>query len=420
MIRVGLIGCGASAGRWRGRSCAARPGRTRWRECWRAPRATLDGFPVTADAAAFLAEPHDLIIEAGGPEAFRALVPAALECSDVWAVSPIPLADPALRARDPPHLGDDRTRAAHRPGRLRRVRRHRRGDGGRPRTPRRVRRPRRRRRARSASCSSRAPPARWRSASRRASTSRSLPRWPGRASTPRTCASCGRRADRGPHHGIHRALPRRRLRGDVEAARRPRGGHSRRRGQPDRDAARNDGGDRPAPRPDRGPPPRRVRRSLLPWSVQERPRNALRVDRAGRERPGHAARLRACAPSSASSSPRIEGEFRWDRASLSGVAALSILLSGALSPFTGWLADRWGPRRVIIVACAILGVGCLWASQVGALWQMYASGRSPPGHWRCRRRHARRPPPWPPAGSSPGAGSSSGSSARPRRPASSS
>jgi MFS family permease len=69
----------------------------------------------------------------------------------------------------------------------------------------------------------------------------------------------------------------------------------------------------------------------------------------------------------------IEGEFKWDRAALSGVAALSILLSGALSPFTGWLADRWGPRRVIAMACALLGIGCLWASRVGTLWQMYAA-----------------------------------------------
>lgn len=69
----------------------------------------------------------------------------------------------------------------------------------------------------------------------------------------------------------------------------------------------------------------------------------------------------------------IETELGWDRASLSGVAALSILLSGALSPFTGWLADRWGPRRVIVVACALLGAGCLWASRVATLWQMYAA-----------------------------------------------
>jgi predicted dinucleotide-utilizing enzyme len=56
----------------------------------------LDGFAVTDDVDAFLAGRHDLVIETGGPAAFRALVPAALERSEVWAVSPIPLADPAL------------------------------------------------------------------------------------------------------------------------------------------------------------------------------------------------------------------------------------------------------------------------------------------------------------------------------------
>jgi MFS family permease len=69
----------------------------------------------------------------------------------------------------------------------------------------------------------------------------------------------------------------------------------------------------------------------------------------------------------------IEAEFRWDRASLSGVAAISILLSGALSPFVGWLADRWGPRRVIFVSCLLLGIGCVFAAHVRALWQLYAS-----------------------------------------------
>ena len=56
----------------------------------------LDGFPVTDSADKFLTGGYDLIIEAGGPGAFRALVPAALERCEVWAVSPIPLADPVL------------------------------------------------------------------------------------------------------------------------------------------------------------------------------------------------------------------------------------------------------------------------------------------------------------------------------------
>jgi len=96
MKRVGLIGCGAIgrpvarallAGGAGAHSLAAVLARTR-RE--------LDGFPVTDRVEEFLAGDYDLIIEAGGPEAFRALVPAALERCEVWAVSPIPLADSIL------------------------------------------------------------------------------------------------------------------------------------------------------------------------------------------------------------------------------------------------------------------------------------------------------------------------------------
>jgi hypothetical protein len=96
MKRVGLIGCGAIgrpvarallAGKAGSHSLAA--------VLARAPR-DLDGFPVTDTADRFLAGGHDLIIEAGGPAAFRALVPAALERCEVWAVSPVPLADPVL------------------------------------------------------------------------------------------------------------------------------------------------------------------------------------------------------------------------------------------------------------------------------------------------------------------------------------
>src|SRR5215475_5555759 len=60
----------------------------------------------------------------------------------------------------------------------------------------------------------------------------------------------------------------------------------------------------------------------------------------------------------------MEATFGWDRASLSGVAALSLLLLGAVGPFVGWLADRWGPRRVILVSCVLLGLGTLLSSRV--------------------------------------------------------
>jgi MFS family permease len=69
----------------------------------------------------------------------------------------------------------------------------------------------------------------------------------------------------------------------------------------------------------------------------------------------------------------MEAEFGWTRAQLSGAAALSLFVLGAVGPLVGWLADVWGPRRVMLLATAVLGAGTVLASFVGHLWQMYAS-----------------------------------------------
>jgi predicted dinucleotide-utilizing enzyme len=96
MKRVGLIGCGA-IGRPVARALLAGTAGAHSLAAVLARSARkLDGFEVTADVEAFLAGRYDLILETAGPAAFRALVPAALERCEVWAVSPIPLADPVL------------------------------------------------------------------------------------------------------------------------------------------------------------------------------------------------------------------------------------------------------------------------------------------------------------------------------------
>jgi MFS family permease len=69
----------------------------------------------------------------------------------------------------------------------------------------------------------------------------------------------------------------------------------------------------------------------------------------------------------------IEAEFGWTRQQLSGAAALSLFVLGAVGPTVGWLADVWGPRRVMLLATAVLGVGTVLASFVGHLWQMYVT-----------------------------------------------
>ncbi len=50
----------------------------------------------------------------------------------------------------------------------------------------------------------------------------------------------------------------------------------------------------------------------------------------------------------------MEAEFGWGRGALSGAAAISLLLLGAAGPVVGRLADRWGPRRIVIVSLLLL------------------------------------------------------------------
>jgi MFS family permease len=67
----------------------------------------------------------------------------------------------------------------------------------------------------------------------------------------------------------------------------------------------------------------------------------------------------------------LEAEFGWTRGALSGAAAISLLLLGAAGPFAGRLADRWGPRRVTVLALLLLGGGAVGAAAIHALWHVY-------------------------------------------------
>jgi MFS family permease len=67
----------------------------------------------------------------------------------------------------------------------------------------------------------------------------------------------------------------------------------------------------------------------------------------------------------------LEAEFGWTRGAISGVAALSLLLLGAVGPLAGRLADRWGPRRVTLLSVGLLGIGAIGASAIHTLWQAY-------------------------------------------------
>ena len=65
-------------------------------------------------------------------------------------------------------------------------------------------------------------------------------------------------------------------------------------------------------------------------------------------------------------------EFGWSRASLSGAFSLYAFVYTGLALVAGRLTDRWGPRAVIAVGGAFLGVGWVAMSGVREPWHPYA------------------------------------------------
>ena len=67
----------------------------------------------------------------------------------------------------------------------------------------------------------------------------------------------------------------------------------------------------------------------------------------------------------------FQAEFCWSRTTISGASSLAFFVMGAAGILAGRLNDRIGPRILIAVAGAALGVGHLLLSYMQAAWQLY-------------------------------------------------
>jgi len=67
----------------------------------------------------------------------------------------------------------------------------------------------------------------------------------------------------------------------------------------------------------------------------------------------------------------ISESFGVDRASVTGIYAISMLCIGFGGPLAGILVDRFGPRQLVLVGVAAMGLGMALSSLAQAVWQFY-------------------------------------------------
>jgi predicted MFS family arabinose efflux permease len=66
----------------------------------------------------------------------------------------------------------------------------------------------------------------------------------------------------------------------------------------------------------------------------------------------------------------LESEFGWTRAAISGAVAINIALFGLIGPFAASAMDRWGMRRLMLIAIGLLAVSVALTTQMRHQWQM--------------------------------------------------
>ena len=66
----------------------------------------------------------------------------------------------------------------------------------------------------------------------------------------------------------------------------------------------------------------------------------------------------------------LQDEFGWSRATISAAVAINLILYGLGGPFAAGLYDRFGIRRVIVIALATIAISSLLTTQIEAPWQL--------------------------------------------------
>src|SRR6266852_6361297 len=71
--------------------------------------------------------------------------------------------------------------------------------------------------------------------------------------------------------------------------------------------------------------------------------------------------------------PPLQKHLKQEQALIQVTFTVFVLLETWLVPFEGWLVDRFGPRRLVLIAGVLAGLGWILAGQAESLTQLYLS-----------------------------------------------
>ena len=67
----------------------------------------------------------------------------------------------------------------------------------------------------------------------------------------------------------------------------------------------------------------------------------------------------------------LQNAFDTSRGAISGAVSLFMLMVGLIAPFVGRVADRYGPKKLLLWGAVIAGAALMLLSLASALWQLY-------------------------------------------------
>ncbi len=68
----------------------------------------------------------------------------------------------------------------------------------------------------------------------------------------------------------------------------------------------------------------------------------------------------------------LQDDLGWSRSVISFAVSIGLVLFGLVGPLSGWLMDRWGPRRVMLGGLALIALSMFASARMTQVWQLYA------------------------------------------------